>query len=80
MKTIKQVRREAKLLFSLCQVNDSLDQDRVHKVVQQILANKRRGYLALVSQFMRLVRLEQLRQTRPGLSDGKRITIGSKYQ
>lgn len=63
MKTIKQLRREAKHLFRLCLVNGSLDQDRVRKVVQQILRAKRRGYLALASQFERLVRLDQLRHT-----------------
>jgi F-type H+-transporting ATPase subunit delta len=63
MKTIKQSRREAKHLFRLCLVNGSLDQDRVRKVVQQILRAKRRGYLALASQFERLVRLDQLRHT-----------------
>lgn len=63
MKTIKQLRREAKHLFRLCLVNGSLDQDRVRKVVQHILRAERRGYLALASQFERLVRLDQLRHT-----------------
>ena len=38
MKTIKQVRREAKHLFRLCLVNGSLDEGRVRQVVQSVLA------------------------------------------
>jgi F-type H+-transporting ATPase subunit delta len=63
MKTIKRVRREAKQLFRLCQVNGSVDEDRVRQVVQIVLGAKRRGYLAIASQFERLVRLEQMRHT-----------------
>jgi F-type H+-transporting ATPase subunit delta len=61
MKTIKQVRREAKHLFLLCRVNGLLDDGRVRQVVQSVLGSKRRGYLTLASQFERLVRLEWLR-------------------
>ena len=61
MKSIKQVRREAKHLFRLCNVNGSLDEDRARRVLQHILASKRRGYLALATQFQRLVKFEQLR-------------------
>jgi F-type H+-transporting ATPase subunit delta len=61
MKTIKQVRREAKHLFRLCFVTGSLDEARVRQVLQSILKFKRRGYLALANQFERLVKLEQLR-------------------
>jgi len=60
MKTIKQIRREARHLFRLCRTNGSLDENRVRKVVQSVLGSKRRGYLALANEFERLVRLEQL--------------------
>lgn len=63
MKTIKQVRREAKHLFRLCLVDGSMDEGRVRRVVQHVLGSKRRGYLALANQFGRLVRLEQSRHT-----------------
>lgn len=63
MKTIKQVRREAKHLFRLCLVDGFMDDSRVRQVVQHILGSKRRGYLALATQFERLVRLERLRHT-----------------
>jgi len=69
MKSIKRVRREAKHLFRLCHVNGSLDEDQARRVVQHILASKRRGYLALATHFQRLVRLEQLRHTRQVESD-----------
>jgi F-type H+-transporting ATPase subunit delta len=61
MKTIKQVRRDAKHMFKLCFVDGSLDEHRVRQVVKTILEAKRRGYLALVNQFERLVKLERLR-------------------
>ena len=61
MKTIKQVRCEAKHLFRMCRINGSLDEDRVRQVVQSVLGSKRRGYLALAGQFERLVKLERLR-------------------
>ena len=63
MKTNKQIRREAKHLFRLCQSNGSLNQDWVRKAVDRILGSKRRGYLALAGEFERLVRLDQLKHT-----------------
>src|SRR5438552_16213920 len=60
MKTIKQIRREARHLLRLCRTNGSLDENRVRKVVQSVLGSKRRGYLALANEFERLVRLEEL--------------------
>jgi len=63
MKTIKQIRREARHLFRLCRTNGSLDENRVRKVVQSVLGSKRRGYLALANEFERLVKLEQLQHT-----------------
>ena len=63
MKSIKQVRRDAKHLFRLCLANGSLDEGRVRQVVQSVLGSKRRGYLALATQFERLVRLDRLQHT-----------------
>ena len=63
MKTIKRVRRDAKHLFRLCHVNGTLNEGRVRQVMQSVLGSKRRGYLALASQFERLVRLDQLQHT-----------------
>jgi len=63
MKTVKQVRREARHLLRLCLVDGSLDENRVRQVIQDVLTSKRRGYLALENQFERLVRLERMRQS-----------------
>jgi len=63
MKTIKQIKREARHLFRLCRTNGSLDESRVRHVVQSVLGSKRRGHLALANEFERLVKLELLQHT-----------------
>ena len=63
MKATKQTRREATQLFRLCLVNGLLDENRARQVVQQIIAAKPRGYLATLSYFQRLVRLDYARRT-----------------
>ncbi len=63
MKTIRQIKREAKRLFRLCLVNGSLDGGRTRKVVQRIIGDRRRGGLAVLSHFQRLVRLDCARHT-----------------
>ena len=63
MKTATQSRRKAKQLFRLCLVKGMLDEARVRQVVQRILASRRRGFLALVVHFWRLVKLESARHT-----------------
>ncbi len=63
MKTTKQIKREAKRLFRSCLVNGLLDEGRTRQVVQRIIDGKRRGGLALLSQFQRLVKLDYARRT-----------------
>jgi len=63
MKATKQLRREAKQLFRLCLVKGLLDEGRVRQVVQRVLEADRRGGLALLSHFQRLVKLERSRHT-----------------
>jgi F-type H+-transporting ATPase subunit delta len=58
MKISKQAKREAKQLFRSCVVNALLDEDRVRQAVQQVIARKPRGYLAILSHFQRLVKLD----------------------
>jgi F-type H+-transporting ATPase subunit delta len=58
MKISKQARRDGKQLFRSCLVSGVLDENRVRQVVQQVAANKPRGYLAILSHFQRLVKLE----------------------
>ena len=63
MKTTRQTKREAKRLFRLCLVNGLVDESRTRQVVQRIIRAKRRGALALLSHFRRLVKLECARHT-----------------
>lgn len=63
MKISKQARRDAKQLFRSCVNNGMLDEDRVRKAVQAVIAGKPRGYAGILSQFTRLVKLEQDRRT-----------------
>ena len=59
MKTSRQIEREARQLFRLCLVNALVDEGHVHQVVDRVLEDKRRGYLALLAHFLRLVRLDR---------------------
>ena len=63
MKISKQARRTAKELFRACLLDGLLHEDRVRAVVQELIAKKPRNYLAVVSQFQRLVRLDLQRRT-----------------
>jgi F-type H+-transporting ATPase subunit delta len=63
MKTTRITKREAKRLFRSCLVNGLLDENRTRQVVQRIIDGKRRGGLALLSHFQRLVKLERARHT-----------------
>ncbi len=63
MKTTRQIKREAKRLFRFCLVNGLLDEARTRQVVQRIIDAKRRGGLALLSHFQRLVELDSARHT-----------------
>ena len=63
MKISKQARREAKELFRSCLVDGLLDEGRVQQAVQKVLAAKPRGYLAVLSRFQHLVKLDIERRT-----------------
>jgi F-type H+-transporting ATPase subunit delta len=63
MKVSKLARREAKELFRSCVANGLLDESRVRIAVQKALELKPRGYLAILSHFERLVKLELARRT-----------------
>lgn len=63
MKLTKQAKREAKELFRSCLVNGLLDEARVRTAVQRVLTVKPRGYLAILSHFERLVKLDIERRT-----------------
>ena len=63
MKISKRAQRDAKQLFRSCVLNGLLDDDRVRQTVQQIIAQKPRGYLAILTHFQRLVKLDVARRT-----------------
>ena len=57
--TAKQVARKAKKLFRLCLVSGWLDEDRARRVVHEIVAARQRGYLRVLRQFGRLLKVLQ---------------------
>ena len=63
MKISKQTKREAKQLFRCCFVNGLLDENRARQAVRRVVEVKPRGYLAILSQFERLVKLDIERRT-----------------
>ncbi len=58
MKITKQARREAKQLFRACFTGNLMDENRVRETVQKVIALKPRGYLAILSHYQRLVKLD----------------------
>lgn len=58
MKISKQARREAKALFVSCRTNGLLDEGKVRQAVEQVIARKPRGYVAILSHLQRLVKLD----------------------
>ena len=62
MKTSKLARREAKALFRACFVNGLLDESRARQAVAQVLQSRPRDYLAILTHFQRLVKLETERR------------------
>lgn len=88
MKINKQARRDAKQLFRSCLNNGLLDENRVREAVQSVVAQKPRGYVAILSQLQRLVKLDVARRTAKvesaaGLSPDQQAAIqaslGGKY-
>jgi F-type H+-transporting ATPase subunit delta len=58
MKISKQARREAKQLFRSCMVSGLLDDNRARLAMRKVIELKPRGYLAILSHFARLVKLD----------------------
>jgi F-type H+-transporting ATPase subunit delta len=63
MKVSKQARRDAKQLFNNCRVAGLLDENRVRQTVSAVIARKPRGFVAILSHFQRLVKLDLDRRT-----------------
>lgn len=63
MKVKKQSRREAKRLFQLCLVKGLLDETRARQVVQHVQGAGRRDGPAVLTHFLRLVKLDRMQHT-----------------
>ncbi len=63
MKISKQAKREAKELFRHCLTDGLLDEGRVRNAVQHVMQTRPRGYLATLSHFLRLIKLDIERRT-----------------
>ena len=63
MRISKLARREAKELFRSCLVDGLLDENRARQAVQRVLETKPRAYVAVLSHFQRLVKLDMERRT-----------------
>jgi F-type H+-transporting ATPase subunit delta len=59
VKAKRQVTRTTRQLFRLCLVHGALDQDRVRQVARRLVESRRRGALAILSTFLRQVRLDR---------------------
>ena len=63
MKISKQSRREAKQLFRSCVKDRLLDENRARLVVKRLIETKPRGFLAILSHFERLLKLDYERRS-----------------
>jgi len=63
MQTSKQARRYAKGLFRAAQLNGVLDENRVRQAIDALIAQKPRGYVAILDQLQRLVKLDMVRRS-----------------
>ena len=88
MKISKQARRGGKALFIACKVNGVLDEKRVRDTVTSVIAQKPRGYVAVLAHFQRLLKLEIERRTArvesavensPALMESIREQIANRY-
>jgi F-type H+-transporting ATPase subunit delta len=88
MKISKQARRDAKTLFRVAQVDGLLDENRARQIVDEVLATKPRGYVAILSHFQRLLKLDQDRRTAkietaspltPELESNLKSTLEQRY-
>ncbi len=63
MKPTRQAQQEATQLFRLCLVDGLLDENRARQTVEQIVATRPRGYLGILSHFLRLIKFDAARHT-----------------
>lgn len=88
MKISKQARRDAKQLFLTCRTSGLLDEAKVRSAVQAVIAQKPRGYVAILSHFQRLVtididrrsaRVENAVETSPELMESIKASLARRY-
>jgi F-type H+-transporting ATPase subunit delta len=88
MKISKQARRDAKTLFRAAQVDGLLDENRARQIVDEVLATKPRGYVAILSHFQRLLKLDEDRRTAkietaapltPEVESGVKTSLEKRY-
>ena len=88
MKSNRKDGRAARRLFRLCVVEGLLDEGRVRQVVARIAAPGRRGSLPVLSEFVRLVRLDCERRAvvvesavplSPDVRDGVSARLAAAY-
>src|ERR1700745_3621107 len=61
--SVQQTRRTAKKLFRWCLVKGVVDERRVRQAVQTILRFRRRGYISLLEELQRKLKLERQQHT-----------------
>jgi len=82
MKANRRTTRAARELYRLCLVDGALDEGRARIVARHLSASQRRGALALLVSFQRLVRLDRDRhaalvESAAALDDGLRAQVKS---
>ena len=63
MKSPKQIKREARQVFRFCLVGGRVDEGRARLAVAKVLQSRRRGYIAILGELHRLLKLDQNRHT-----------------
>jgi F-type H+-transporting ATPase subunit delta len=63
MKITKKAKREAKQLYRFCVLNGLLDENRARQVSQRVAATGKRDCLAILTHFLRLVKLDCAQHT-----------------
>jgi F-type H+-transporting ATPase subunit delta len=63
MKVSKQASHEARRLFRECNVNGKFDENRARQIVTILADSKPRGFLPILTQFHKLVKLDEDRRT-----------------
>jgi F-type H+-transporting ATPase subunit delta len=63
VKISKQARRDARQLFHACTAGGLLDETKVRRTVEGVIAGKPRGYVGILSHFERLVKMDMARRT-----------------